>query len=104
MDKVIMDQGQDFMYGFIEPQTIQAYGSTLEHMKTYLQTWMAESKREFYIASCIDGYVLLKVIFYEVFLIIRLTTSDWWCGPLSTIDHHSNTMHGCMVLFIALED
>ena len=76
MDKVIMDQGQDFMYGFIEPQTIQAYGSTLEHMKTYLQTWMAESKREFYIASCIDGYVLLKVIFYEVFLIIRLTTSD----------------------------
>jgi len=50
-----MDQGYTSVYEFIEHQTIQAFGNTLEHMKTYLQTWMVELKREIYFAPYIDG-------------------------------------------------
>jgi len=55
MDKVIVEQGRASMSGFIELQTIQASRNTPNHMKSYLQTWMAESNREIYIASYIDG-------------------------------------------------
>jgi len=55
MDKVIVEQGRASIYGFIEPQTIQDSGNTLDHVKSYLQTWMAESNREIYIVSYIDG-------------------------------------------------
>jgi len=43
------------MYGFIEPQTIQNSGDTVEQIQTYLQTLMSESQREMYLASYIDG-------------------------------------------------
>jgi len=50
-----VEQGRASIYGFIEPQTIQDSGNTLDHVKSYLQTWMAESNREIYIVSYIDG-------------------------------------------------
>jgi len=52
MDKVIVDQSRASM---IEPQIIQASGNTLEHMKTYLQTYMPKSKREIYFTLYIDA-------------------------------------------------
>ena len=76
MDKVTVEQGRASMCGFIEPRTIQASENTLDHVKSYLQTWMVESSREIYIASYIDGHVLLLVIFYELLLIIQLRTCD----------------------------
>jgi len=36
MDKVIVEQGRASMYGFIEPQTIQASRNTPDHVKTVL--------------------------------------------------------------------
>jgi len=55
MDRVIVEQGRDYICEFIEPQTIQAFGNTPDHVKSYLETWMIESNREIYIASYIDG-------------------------------------------------
>jgi len=43
------------MYGFIEPQTIQSSGNTLDQKQTYLQTYMSKSKRETYLAPYING-------------------------------------------------
>jgi len=45
-------------------------------MKSYLQTWMVESNREIYIVPYIYGYVLLLVIFYQLLLIIQLSSYD----------------------------
>jgi len=55
MDKVIVDQGRSFVYGLIEPQTIQPSGNSHDHIKLYLKTWMAESNREIYFVSYIYG-------------------------------------------------
>ena len=55
MDKVIVDQGRSYIYGFIEPQTIQPSGNSPDHIKLYLQTWMVESNREIYFAPYIDA-------------------------------------------------
>jgi len=46
MNKVIVEQGSTSMYGFIEPQTIQASGNSPYHVKSYLQTWMAKTNRD----------------------------------------------------------
>ncbi|KOM34818.1 hypothetical protein LR48_Vigan02g096800 [Vigna angularis] len=42
MDTIVVDQGRSSMYGFVEPQTIQPSGNTLENRQHYLQTWMNE--------------------------------------------------------------
>ncbi|KOM30544.1 hypothetical protein LR48_Vigan01g009800 [Vigna angularis] len=55
MDTIIIDQGRSSMYGFVEPQTIQPSGNTLESKQHYLQTWMDESKRDIYLVPYIDG-------------------------------------------------
>ncbi|KOM48040.1 hypothetical protein LR48_Vigan07g174400 [Vigna angularis] len=55
MDTVIVDQGRSSMYEFVEPQTIQPSGNTLENRQHYLQTWMDESKRDVYLVPYIDG-------------------------------------------------
>ncbi|KOM55197.1 hypothetical protein LR48_Vigan10g108900 [Vigna angularis] len=55
MDTIIIDQGQSSMYEFVEPQTIQPSGNTLESKQHYLQTWMDESKRDVYLVPYIDG-------------------------------------------------
>ncbi|KOM55588.1 hypothetical protein LR48_Vigan10g148000 [Vigna angularis] len=55
MDTIVVDQGRSSMYGFIEPQTIQPSGNTLENRQHYLQTWMDESKRYVYLVPYIDG-------------------------------------------------
>ncbi|KOM26255.1 hypothetical protein LR48_Vigan238s008800 [Vigna angularis] len=43
MDTIVVDQGRSSMYGFVEPQTIQPSGNTLQNRQDYLQTWMDES-------------------------------------------------------------
>ncbi|KAG2397085.1 Protein LIGHT-DEPENDENT SHORT HYPOCOTYLS 10-like Protein [Vigna angularis] len=55
MDTIVVDQGRSSMYGFVEPQTIQPSGNTLQNRQHYLQTWMDESKRDVYLVSYIDG-------------------------------------------------
>ncbi|KOM55209.1 hypothetical protein LR48_Vigan10g110100 [Vigna angularis] len=42
MDTIVVDQGRSSMYGFVEPQTIQPSGKTLQNRQQYLQTWMDE--------------------------------------------------------------
>ncbi|KOM31447.1 hypothetical protein LR48_Vigan01g100200 [Vigna angularis] len=54
MDTIIVDQGRYSMYGFVEPQTIQPSGNTIESKQKYLETWMAESNRDIYFVSNID--------------------------------------------------
>ncbi|KOM47484.1 hypothetical protein LR48_Vigan07g118800 [Vigna angularis] len=55
MDTIVVDQGRSSMYRFVEPQTIQPSGNTLENRQHYLQTWMDESKRDVYLVPYIDG-------------------------------------------------
>ncbi|KOM52152.1 hypothetical protein LR48_Vigan09g081100 [Vigna angularis] len=55
MDAIIVDQGRSSMYGFVEPQTIQPSGNTIESKQKYLETWMAESNRDIYFVPYIDG-------------------------------------------------
>ncbi|KOM48262.1 hypothetical protein LR48_Vigan07g196600 [Vigna angularis] len=55
--------GRASVYGFLEPQTIQPSGNTLDSRKSYIETWMTESNRERYIAPYIDaGHWQLMVI------------------------------------------
>ncbi|KOM40593.1 hypothetical protein LR48_Vigan04g079100 [Vigna angularis] len=42
MDTIVVDQGRSSMYRFVEPQTIQPSGNTLQNRQQYLQTWMDE--------------------------------------------------------------
>ncbi|KOM45676.1 hypothetical protein LR48_Vigan06g098200 [Vigna angularis] len=42
-------------YEFVEPQTIQPFGNTLESKQHYLHTWMDKSKRDVYLVPYIDG-------------------------------------------------
>ncbi|KOM55429.1 hypothetical protein LR48_Vigan10g132100 [Vigna angularis] len=37
MDTILVDQGRSSMYGFVEPQTIQPFGNTLENRQHYLK-------------------------------------------------------------------
>ncbi|KOM25697.1 hypothetical protein LR48_Vigan161s000600 [Vigna angularis] len=55
MDTIVVDQGRSSMYEFVEPQTIQPSGNTLESKQHYLQIWMDESKRDVYLVPYIDG-------------------------------------------------
>ncbi|KOM36788.1 hypothetical protein LR48_Vigan03g016900 [Vigna angularis] len=55
MDTIVVDQGRSSMYGFVEPQTIQPSGNTLQNRYHYLQTWMDESKRDVYLVPYIEG-------------------------------------------------
>ncbi|KOM31214.1 hypothetical protein LR48_Vigan01g076900 [Vigna angularis] len=55
MDTILVDQGRSSMYGFVEPQTIQPSGNTLQNRQDYLQTWMDESKRDVYLVPYIEG-------------------------------------------------
>ncbi|KOM55894.1 hypothetical protein LR48_Vigan10g178600 [Vigna angularis] len=55
MDTIVVDQGWSSMYGFVEPQTIQPSGNTLQNRQHYLQTWMDESKKDVYLVPYIDG-------------------------------------------------
>ncbi|KOM58109.1 hypothetical protein LR48_Vigan11g114300 [Vigna angularis] len=55
MDTIVVDQGRSSMYGFVEPQTIQPSGNTLQNRQDYLQTWMDESKRDVYLVPYIEG-------------------------------------------------
>ncbi|KOM25081.1 hypothetical protein LR48_Vigan50s000100 [Vigna angularis] len=55
MDPIVVEQGRSSMYGFVDPQTIQPSGNTLQNRQHYLQTWMDESKRDIYLVPYIDG-------------------------------------------------
>ncbi|KOM52162.1 hypothetical protein LR48_Vigan09g082100 [Vigna angularis] len=55
MDTIVVEHGRSSMYGFVEPQTIQPSGNTLQNRQHYLQTWMDESKRDVYLVPYIDG-------------------------------------------------
>ncbi|KOM26317.1 hypothetical protein LR48_Vigan252s002900 [Vigna angularis] len=55
MDTIVVDQGRSSIYGFVEPQTIQPSGNTLQNRQHYLRTWMDESKRDVYLVPYIEG-------------------------------------------------
>ncbi|KOM50191.1 hypothetical protein LR48_Vigan08g101800 [Vigna angularis] len=81
MDTIVVEQGWATMYGFLEPQIIQQYGNTLDSRQSYMQTSMAESKRELYIAPYIDGQI--KTITFDYVLshvYCNKQTNSWACG------------------------
>ncbi|KAL2319242.1 hypothetical protein Fmac_028211 [Flemingia macrophylla] len=55
LDSLSVAQGDGQVYGFIEPQSIQTFGNTKVQIQTYMQTWMADSQRQIYLAPYIDG-------------------------------------------------
>ncbi|KOM57978.1 hypothetical protein LR48_Vigan11g101100 [Vigna angularis] len=75
MDTVIVDQDRSSMYGFVEPQTIQPFGNTIESKQKYLETWMAESNRDIYFVPYIDGshWQLMLIIFKQCKIV-------WFCS------------------------
>ncbi|KOM35231.1 hypothetical protein LR48_Vigan02g138100 [Vigna angularis] len=83
MDTIVVDQGRSFMYGFVEPQTIQPSGNTLESKQHYLQTWMDELKRDVYLVSYIDGVIgksrgqLVQILYSKV---CNQQLDSWECG------------------------
>ncbi|KOM42996.1 hypothetical protein LR48_Vigan05g060000 [Vigna angularis] len=76
MDTIIVESGRASVYGFLEPQTIQPSGNTLDFRKSYIQTWMTESNRERYIAPYIDamGHWQLMVIIPKKAQVV------WFCS------------------------
>ncbi|KOM57534.1 hypothetical protein LR48_Vigan11g056700 [Vigna angularis] len=75
MDTIVVESGRVSVYGFLEPQTIQPSGNTLDSRKSYIQTWMTESNREIYIAPYIDaGHWQLMVIIPKKAQVI------WFCS------------------------
>ncbi|KOM57485.1 hypothetical protein LR48_Vigan11g051800 [Vigna angularis] len=80
MDTVIVETSQASVYGFLQPQTIQPSGNTLDSKKSYIQTWMTESNREIYSASYIDaGHWQLMVIIPKKAQVV------WFCSLHSKI-------------------
>ncbi|KOM34443.1 hypothetical protein LR48_Vigan02g059300 [Vigna angularis] len=73
MDTIVVESGRPSVYGFLEPQTIQPSGNTLDSRKSYIQTWMTESNREIYIAPYIDAYVFPNIVNFYQILINKLT-------------------------------
>ncbi|KAG2409439.1 uncharacterized protein HKW66_Vig0001040 [Vigna angularis] len=87
MDTIVVDQGQSSMYGFVEPQTIQLSGNTLQNRQHYLQTWMDESKRDVYLVPYIDGlHWQLMVIIPKACKII------WFCSLYRKMKNDLRTM------------
>ncbi|KOM55542.1 hypothetical protein LR48_Vigan10g143400 [Vigna angularis] len=82
MDTIIVDQGRSSMYGFVEPQTIQPSGNTLQNRQHYLQTWMDESKRDVYLVPYIDGVIgksrgqLVQILYPKC----NQQLDSWECG------------------------
>ncbi|KOM57618.1 hypothetical protein LR48_Vigan11g065100 [Vigna angularis] len=82
MDTIIVEQDRTTIYGFLEPQTIQPSGNTLDSRQSYMQTWITESKRELYIASYIDG-VMARPRAQQIEIIYpkcNKETNSWACG------------------------
>ncbi|KOM34845.1 hypothetical protein LR48_Vigan02g099500 [Vigna angularis] len=72
MNTFIVDQGRSSMYEFVEPQTIQPSGNTIEAKQNYLETWMAKSNIDIYLVPYIDGsHWQLMVIIPKQCQIIR---------------------------------
>ncbi|KOM43541.1 hypothetical protein LR48_Vigan05g114500 [Vigna angularis] len=75
MDTIVVESGRASVYGFLEPQTMQPFGNTLDFRKSYIQTWMTESNRERYIAPYIDaGHWQLMVIIPKKAQVV------WFCS------------------------
>ncbi|KOM45095.1 hypothetical protein LR48_Vigan06g040100 [Vigna angularis] len=87
MDTIVVDQGRSSMYGFVEPQTIQPSGNTLQNRQDYLQTWMDESKIDVYLVPYIDGsHWQLMVITHKQCKII------WFCSLHRRMKNDLRTM------------
>ncbi|KOM34540.1 hypothetical protein LR48_Vigan02g069000 [Vigna angularis] len=87
MDTIVVDQGRSSMYGFVEPQTIQPSGNTLQNRQHYLQTWMDESKRDVYLVPYIEGsHWQLMVIIPKQCKII------WFCSLHRRMKNDLRTM------------
>ncbi|KOM49763.1 hypothetical protein LR48_Vigan08g059000, partial [Vigna angularis] len=76
MDTILVDQGRSFMYGFVEPQTIQPSGNTLQNRQDYLQTWMDESKRD--CNQQLDSWECGFYVMCWIKTIIRAVITDDW--------------------------
>ncbi|KOM37413.1 hypothetical protein LR48_Vigan03g079500 [Vigna angularis] len=87
MDTIVVDQGRSSMYGFVEPQTIQPSGNTLQNRQHYLQTWMDESKRDVYLVPYIEGsHWQLRVI------IPKQCKTIWFCSLHRKMKNDLRTM------------
>ncbi|KOM34534.1 hypothetical protein LR48_Vigan02g068400 [Vigna angularis] len=82
MDTIVVEQGRSSMYGFVEPQTIQPSGNTLQNRQHYLQTWMDESKRDVYLVPYIEAVIgksrgqLVQILYPKC----NQQLDSWECG------------------------
>lgn len=51
MDELAEEQGASDVYGFFEPQSIQAAGNRREEVQRYIQNWILTSKRQIYLGA-----------------------------------------------------
>ncbi|KOM26681.1 hypothetical protein LR48_Vigan304s002800 [Vigna angularis] len=81
MDTIIVEQGRSSMNGFVEPQTIQPSGNTIESKQKYLETWIAESNKDIYFVPYIDGsHWQLMLIIPKQCKICNKQLDSWECG------------------------
>nr|KYP42586.1 Brain protein 44-like protein [Cajanus cajan] len=61
--KLSVDKGNDHIYGFLEPESIQKSGNKVEEIQAYIQNWMSESNKKVYLAPYFsDAHWQLLVI------------------------------------------
>ncbi|XP_029126333.1 uncharacterized protein LOC114915625 [Cajanus cajan] len=61
--KLSMDKGNDHIYGFLEPESIQKSGNKVEEIQAYIQNWMFDSNKKVYLAPYFsDAHWQLLVI------------------------------------------
>ena len=97
MDKVIVEQGRASMDGFIEPQTIQDFGNTLDHMDDWVKQRDLHCAVHWWIGviACNILWIIVDYSTKYLWLIIGLISNYWSSFQIN---------HGCMILFNALEN
>nr|KYP39878.1 hypothetical protein KK1_038796 [Cajanus cajan] len=48
--KLSVDKGNDHIYGFLEPESIQKSGNKVEEIQAYIQNWMSDLNKKVYLA------------------------------------------------------
>ena len=97
MDKVIVEQGRASMDGFIEPQTIQDFGNTLDHMDDWVK------QRDLH---CVVHWWVGVISCNILWIIIDYLTKYLWLmiGPIGNYWSSFQINAQLYGLFIALED
>jgi len=55
MNELSLQSGIVFMYGFLEPQSIQRFGQSQIESKDYIKKWMQNSQRDVYLGAYLNG-------------------------------------------------